>query len=358
MTSKNKISKRILYIFYLFLSLNIFLFSTNKVEGKAFEINNIEISKPFEINFNKNSVIDEGFIKAFSELISLIVSSSDQKKINLLKLNEIKGMIETFSIREEKFVDETYFVSLGVSFNKKKVFDFLEKKNIFPSIPIRKKILFIPIIIDEDKKELLLFSDNEIFDKWNSSIKNFYLLEYILPTEDLEDINIIKKNYENIEKYEFNEIINKYNLANSIIAIFYKNEKEVRVLSRINISNNIVLKNQKFEGLNLDNKSQTKKIIDDLKIVYEDYWKNFNKINTSIRLNINIKVENSNNYKISNFEKVLNQLDLIYDFSIMKFDNDYIYYQVIFNGTPNNFLKTMSNNNYKFDTQNRLWILK
>ena len=358
MTSKNKISKRILYIFYLFLSLNIFLFSTNKVEGKAFEINNIEISKPFEINFNKNSVIDEGFIKAFSELISLIVSSSDQKKINLLKLNEIKGMIETFSIREEKFVDETYFVSLGVSFNKKKVFDFLEKKNIFPSIPIRKKILFIPIIIDEDKKELLLFSDNEIFDNWNSSIKNFYLLEYILPTEDLEDINIIKKNYENIEKYEFNEIINKYNLANSIIAIFYKNEKEVRVLSRINISNNIVLKNQKFEGLNLDNKSQTKKIIDDLKIVYEDYWKNFNKINTSIRLDINIKVENSNNYKISNFEKVLNQLDLIYDFSIMKFDNDYIYYQVIFNGTPNNFLKTMSSNDYKFDTQNRIWILK
>ena len=358
MTSKNKISKRILYIFYLFLSLNIFLFSTNKVEGKAFEINNIEISKPFEINFNKNSVIDEGFIKAFSELISLIVSSSDQKKINLLKLNEIKGMIETFSIREEKFVDETYFVSLGVSFNKKKVFDFLEKKNIFPSIPIRKKILFIPVIIDENKKELLLFSDNEIFDKWNSSIKNFYLLEYILPTEDLEDINIIKKNYENIEKYEFNEIINKYNLANSIIAIFYKNEKEVRVLSRINISNNIVLKNQKFEGLNLDNKSQTKKIIDDLKIVYEDYWKNFNKINTSIRLDINIKVENSNNYKISNFEKVLNQLDLIYDFSIMKFDNDYIYYQVIFNGTPNNFLKTMSSNDYKFDTQNRIWILK
>ena len=358
MTSKNKISKRILYIFYLFLSLNIFLFSTNKVEGKAFEINNIEISKPFEINFNKNSVIDEGFIKAFSELISLIVSSSDQKKINLLKLNEIKGMIETFSIKEEKFVDETYFVSLGVSFNKKKVFDFLEKKNDFPSIPIRKKILFIPVIIDENKKELLLFSDNEIFDKWNSSIKNFYLLEYILPTEDLEDINIIKKNYENIEKYEFNEIINKYNLANSIIAIFYKNEKEVRVLSRINISNNIVLKNQKFEGLNLDNKSQTKKIIDDLKIVYEDYWKNFNKINTSIRLDINIKVENSNNYKISNFEKVLNQLDLIYDFSIMKFDNDYIYYQVIFNGTPNNFLKTMSSNDYKFDTQNRIWILK
>ena len=73
-------------------------------------------------------------------------------------------MIETFSIKEEKFVDETYFVSLGVSFNKKKVFDYLEKKNIFPSIPIKKRILFIPIIIDENKREFLLFSEsNKIF---------------------------------------------------------------------------------------------------------------------------------------------------------------------------------------------------
>jgi len=123
MISKYKIfHKKFLYIFFVFLSLNIFFFSTNKVEGKAFEINNIEISDPFEINFNKNKVIDEGFREAFSELISLIVNSSDQKKISTTKLNEIKGMVETFSIKEEKFIDETYFVNLGVSFNKKKSF--------------------------------------------------------------------------------------------------------------------------------------------------------------------------------------------------------------------------------------------
>ena len=116
--------KKFLYIFFVFLSSNIFFFSTTKVEGKAFEINNIEISKPFEISFDKNSVIDEGFKKAFFELIALIVNSSDQKKINFIKLNEIKGMVETFSIKEEKFIDEIYFVNLGVSFNKKKVFDF------------------------------------------------------------------------------------------------------------------------------------------------------------------------------------------------------------------------------------------
>ena len=64
-------------------------------------------------------------------------------------------MIESFSIKEEKFIDEVYFVNLGVSFNKKKIFNYLQKKNIFPSMPVRKKILFIPVIIDENKKDLL-----------------------------------------------------------------------------------------------------------------------------------------------------------------------------------------------------------
>ena len=56
---------KFLYIFFIFLSLNIFFFSTAKIEAKAFEIDNIEISRPFEMNFNKNEVINEGFKKVF-----------------------------------------------------------------------------------------------------------------------------------------------------------------------------------------------------------------------------------------------------------------------------------------------------
>ena len=75
------------------------------------------------MGFNKNIVIDDGFKKAFSELILLIVSSSDQVKIKKVRLNEIKAMIDSFSIKEEKFVNEVYFVKIGESFNKKKNFN-------------------------------------------------------------------------------------------------------------------------------------------------------------------------------------------------------------------------------------------
>ena len=53
------------------------------------------------------------------------------KKVNKIKLNE-KGMIESFSIQEEKFINEIYYVNLGVSFNKK-IYKYLEERNIFPS---------------------------------------------------------------------------------------------------------------------------------------------------------------------------------------------------------------------------------
>ena len=83
-----------------------------------------------------------------------------------------------------------------------------------------------------------------------------------------------------------------------------------------------------------------------------------NQINTSIKLPITVKASNLDNLKISNFEKILNQTDLIYNFSISKFDRDFIYYQIIFNGTPNIFLKTMGENELFFNTQNKIWNLE
>jgi len=347
-----------LYIFFIIVSLANLFFSTVKVEAKAFDIEDIEISKPFKIDFDKRDIIDEGFKIAFSKLANLIAKSSDQKILNNIKLNEIRGMIESFSIKEEKFIDQVYYVNLGVSFNKKKVFNYFEKKNIFPSFPSKKKFLFIPIIIDEKRKDLLIFSDNKIFKKWNETIESFHLLEYILPTEDLEDFNTIKKKYDFIEEYDFKEVTDKYNLRNSIIALIFKNDQGVRVLSRIKSNNDVILKNQSFKNISIDNDDQITDLIKNLKVIYEDYWKDFNLINTSIKLQLMVKIDSSDNLKISKFEKIMSETDLIYDYFISKFDRNYLIYEIIFNGTPNLFLKLMSENNEEFDTQNKIWKLK
>jgi hypothetical protein len=349
---------KVLYIYFIFLSLNIFFFSTVKLNAKSFDIENIDISRPFKIDFNKNDVIDEGFEKAFFELLKSIVNSSDLKKIDKIDLKKVKGMIESFTIKEEKFIKEIYYVNLGVSFNRKKIFNYLEENNVFPSAPLKKKFLFIPIIIDQNSNDLLIFNKNKIFNEWNKELKSYHLVEYILPTEDLEDINIIKSKNEFIEEYDFKEITDKYNLENSIIALIFKDKKKIRILSRITNKKDVLIKNQSFSNLDLDDNTQVNIIIDELKLIYEDYWKASNQINTSIKLNLDIKINNSNYLKISNFEKILEETDLIYNYFISKFDQNFTEYKIIFNGTPDTFLNSMNDKKHSFDTQNKIWILK
>ena len=347
-----------LYIYFLFLALLNIFFSTDFVRAKTFSINDIEISTPFEINFNKNNIIDKGFILAFDELILSIVQTKDQKKLQKTSPRIIKGMIETFSINEEKFIDEIYYLNLNVSFNKKKIFALLEKKNIFPSLPLKKDIFFIPIIIDENKDEILMFSENYIFNNWNLDKKKYHLLNYILPTEDLEDFNLVKSKSKNLENYDFQEIINKYNLKDYIVMIIFKNNNEIRVINKINFNMTMDLKNLKFKSLNFNSDNDIKEFIENFKTLYENYWKTKNEINTSVKLPLIVSVENKENSKISEFEKILTNIDLIYDFYILKFNNKNNIYKIIFNGSPDKFLKIMNKNNYEFDIQNQIWALR
>ena len=349
---------RKLYIFFLFLAvLNIF-FSTGISHAKTFSINDLELSAPFKINFNKNKIIDEGFVQAFNQLMLSTIQSKDHQKLKKITLNQIKSMIETFSINEEKFINEIYYIKFNVSFNKKKFFDLLEKKNIYPSLPLKKDIIFMPIIVDQNESQIKMFSDNIIYNQWNSNPKQFELLNYILLTEDLEDLNLIKKNIENLENFEFREIVKKYNLENYIISIFFKGSDQTRLLNKISFENKKTFKNTLVKNLDLNNNNEINKFIEILKTTFEDHWKSQNEINTSVKLPLTISVENSNNIKINQLEKKLSNLDLIYNFYIYKFDNKNNIYKIIFNGTPDKFIEVMKNNNYEFETINKIWVMK
>tara|TARA_B100001093_G_C26845847_1_gene1022740 strand:- start:1271 stop:2350 length:1080 start_codon:yes stop_codon:yes gene_type:complete len=346
------------YIYFCLLALLNIFFSTDNIYAKTFNVDNVEISTPFEINFDKNRVIDRGFTKAFDQMILSITQTKDLNKFENISLSLIKGMIDTFSIKKEKFINNVYYLSLNVSFNKKRVLNLLESKSIFPSLLIKKKIFFMPIIIDEEKNELLIFSESYLFNNWNSDIKKYHLLNYILPTEDLEDFRVIKDNLISLENYDFNEIIKKYNLNDYILAIIFKSSKSIKVLNKIYFNKKLDLKNLTFENYKLNNDKEIKLFIENLKTIYEDYWKSKNEINTSVKLTLTVSINNHDSETIKQFERKLNNIDLIYNFYIDKFDNKNNIYKIVFNGSPGSFLKIMKNNTYEFDTQNHIWTLK
>ena len=347
-----------LYNFFSTLALIIFFFSTEVVKAKSFEINDIEISQPFEINFDKNNVIDQGFKNAFFELIYSLIKSTDFKKVDSIKLNEIKSMIETFSIKEEKFIDQKYHLNLGVSFNKKKIFKYLEKKNIFPSRILKERFLFIPIIINENENSISIFSNNPIYDNWNKKNRRYQLINYLLPSEDLEDLNSIKEKLNVLETYDFNEITKKYFLENSIISLIFRGNNEVRILSKIYNDKNEIIKNNSFKNIDIDNETDLNFLIENLKNLFDDNWKKLNEINTSIKVPITIKIRNDELKKSNNFELMLNEIDLVSYYSIQKLNKEFIFYEVLFNGTVQKFINIMKNNKYNLNTKKKVWIIE
>ncbi|MDC3355012.1 hypothetical protein OAV82_00195 [Candidatus Pelagibacter sp.] len=321
-------------------------------------MSDIEISSPFVLNFKKSRVIDEGFLTSFSDLLSMITTSGDKKKIKNISLKKLKSMIDSFTISDERFINNEYFAKLETTFNKKKILNFLEKKSIFPSVPIRNKILLVPILVNTKTNSIYLFNDNIFYEKWNNIKKNYELLDYLLPSEDLEDLNRIQEMLDAIETYDFTKLIEKYDLTDYIISIIYTNESEINILSKINLNNSLKINNQKYSKINLNNEKEFNKILKDLKNIYEDQWKKNNEINTSIKLPLTLSINSKNYKRILRLETALNSIDLISNFHILKFNNTETYYRIIYNGSPKTFLNNMRNKNFELIMENNVWTIK
>ena len=95
-------------------------------------------------------------------------------------------------------------------------------------------------------------------------LKNFYL------NQGFYDVQISTSYAKLIEEYDFEEIRNKYYLDDSIISLFFKNKNEIRILSRISIKENVILKNQSFKNIDISDTSKIKDIINFLNFDMEN----------------------------------------------------------------------------------------
>ena len=355
------LSKKInnyLYIFFLIIIIVFIEFSTNFAKAKNFTITNIEIKEEYNLNFNKSKALDKAFKKAFEILISKIIDSGDKNILNQFNLNQIKSFVESFSIREEKFIDDSYQSKINVDFNKKELINFLNSKEIFTSSINPIDVLILPILIDLKKNQIFTYTKNPFFLNWNLNYKQFHQLNYILPNEDIEDFSIIKNNAKDIENYNFDEIFQKYNIANKILLVLLKQDNEIRVFSKLSLENTEMYINKNLSISNLDNLDEINKSILDIKNDYENRWKSINKINTSIILPIRLSI-NSENFLLTNrFENNLSDIDLISNYEIERFSSKEIVYKIIFNSTPDKFLKIMKMKNFNVNTSSDIWKLQ
>jgi len=346
------LKKTYIYFFITVLFLN---FATLDTKGSIFKVNDIEISEPFELKFNKYSVIDRAFVEAFNQLSKMIVLSDQEKKIKSTKISEIKNLIDSFNIKNEKFIQNSYSANFEVNFNKQNTLLFFEKKNIFPSIPRKKNILIFPIFIDLDLQTVNLFNQNPFFKEWVLNKKNYHLLNYILPNEDIDVISELNKNINNLEDFNYENIVKKYNSKEYIISLIYKENNNIKIFSKIKINNNIKIHSYRVESIDISKLDNLNNLINKIKNIYEDNWKLNNQINRSVKLPINISIISDDYNKNMKFESFLKSNELIADFFVKDFNNQEVNYKLIFNGSPKQFLKIISNNGINIDTSKQIW---
>ncbi len=339
------------------LFIYLIIFSTEYSKAENYMVKNVEIIEPYSVNFKKNKIIDKAFKSAFNVLIAKIVISDDLNEVKNVNTLLIKSMVDSFTITDEQFIENNYLAKINVSFEKKKVLNFLYKKNITPAIPLDKKIIFLPIFINLNSNDLSIYLNNKFYSNWNKFIDQSELLTYILPSEDLEDYSIIKKNLENIENYNFENLLSKYN-NDFIVAIFFQNNNNLNVLSKINFNDKQSISNSEFKDFNPKNIEIILNIINDLKTNYENFWKKENLVNISIKLPLTILVDSKDLKLLKRFEQELNSSDLVYNYYVDYITNNETVYKIIYNSTPKKFIKNFKDRNFQIDYTNEVWQIK
>ncbi len=351
---KNKINIY-LYFFFLLFILVFIKFSTTIVLADNYTVKNIKIKEQYDINFNKDKVINKGFEKGFKTLIFRIVESKDKNLFKDIPNNKISSLIDNFSITNEKFVNNNYEVDFEVKFDKKKLLSFIREKNVISSVPKEADVLFIPILIDTQSNEIKFFDQNYFYNNWNNVNKDYFLLNYNLPNENIENFRLFQRIKNNIEDNDLSEITNKYDFENIFVVVFYKNKKNLQIFSKIGFSNSNFKFNLNQKNLNYEDNKILDQIILNLKNIYEDKWKLINKINTSITISIKISIKNSNFITSEKLENILNQSDFVYEYEIEKMNSEELIYKIIYNNNPEKFLNTLKVNDININSSSDIW---
>ena len=350
--------KNYLYIFFIILVSFFTEFSTNFALSKSYNISNVKLEETYNLNFDRTKVIEYGFEKAFHILVYKLIEKKDRIKFEKTSLQEIKALINTFSVSEEKFLNDKYKSLLDVDFNKNKFYKFIQNNNVKPSIPEEINTLIIPIFVNRLNNEMYYLNGNKFYEKWNKNLKNYFLIKYHFPNEDIEDYILIKSKINDIENYKFEEIIKKYNFDNNIILTVFVDKNKINIFSRFSLKENEFLLNKKIESFNKKNEKDVEKVILDIQETYEDIVKSQNKINTSIKINIYLEINSSNYNTSQKLENILSDFELIYDYEIKSIDNKNITYNITYNGLPANLYKYLTNKGFVINNSKEIWNIK
>ena len=233
------------------------------------------------------------------------------------------------------------------------MYDFYSKKNVRYSDVRGKNIKILPILLV--KKETLIYENNYFYKNWINEIskknKKNETIEYILPLENIEVIEQIKKNQDNLESIELNKIFDENVEKDNLLIIINYNTKLSKIFLTGSISTKKITKNLSFSK-NSEEEITYPELMVFLKKQIKEIVKSQNviDINTPTFLNIKLELKNKNDLFI--FQEILNRIDLIDNFNVNEFNNKSAYIKIKYYGKTNIIKEKLSNQGMQLSLKN------
>ena len=343
---------------FILITLMIF-FKTGNVlsEQSIFTVNNLKMVKK---NYNNiDDLTNDAFRKGFKKLNKKILLDKDFKKIEKTNLKTIKNLISHYQILNSNEKIENEFTEFNIFFKRDKIYNFYFKNDIRYSDISDKSVKILPVLIIDN--EVLIYEKNYFYENWISDKEDNYSeshLEFILPIENIEVIDSIKKNRENLEAVKLSEIFDESKDKDNLYILIDYNRKMTKVFLKGNISRKKIIKNIKITSENNNKNISFEQILISLKKEILEMIKSQNIIDvrTPSFLNVNLLIKEQND--LLKTQNILNDEDLIESFYVNEFNNRIANIKIKYYGKINKITEKLYKRGLNFETDGESWKVR
>jgi hypothetical protein len=340
----------------ILITLIVFLKTGNVLSNTSiFHVNNIEVEKKDKIS--NEELANQAIKKGFNELINKILLEVDKKKLNQLKLSEIKELVTYYQV-VNKINDniESKKINFNITFDKDKFHDLFYKRGISYSEIENKELFILPILKKGD--QIFIYNKNFFYDEWNDS-DNLELIEFILPLENIEIIQNVNENKDNLLNLELSYLFKEYAGKNiALVLIEDNNAKEEKIYFKTEILGKNIVKNIIIKRLNSSEEIFYKKIISEIKYEITNLIKSQNLIDIRVPSFLNAKVQVTKKSNLVELNSRLKKIDSIENVYIQEFNNNTIFLKIKYLGKIDKIIRQLRKQNIILSLMGEEWSIK
>jgi len=338
----------------IFFILVIFMKTGNNLSAdNLFFVNNIEITK--KTTNNIEFLANEAIKKGFRELLNKVLLKKDKNKLSSLEFIEIKDLVSYYQIIEGEDEDQNK-IFFNISFDKDKLHTLFYRTGLKYSDISQNELYLLPIF--KKNNQLNIYTNNYFYENWNKKNKDT-VVEFILPIENIEILQVLNINIENLLNIKIEEIFSEYNNKNLALIIIEENESKIeKIFLKTLIVGKEIDKSLKIDKKNLEQDQFYEKIILQTKEEIVNLVKSQNLIDIRTPSFMNVKLISSKKNNLVELSKRLKKIDLIENIFVQELNTDYVNLKIKYFGKINKIIEQLKNENIILELKGDQWSVE